>query len=136
MKPLSKRFKREVVSVATVFGTLILYIPFMDSRWAIFVSLCAGYSIVLFGLAWSDGKWQRYFGGNGRSTGQILQAHFVFLLLIVGWIWFAQLIKPRLPSWVVIEGDMHESWFLAFAALAMIGILIAEMQWLSSKPKP
>lgn len=117
-------------------ATLIIYIPFMDSRLAIYAAMCVGYTIAAVGLAWSDGKWRLFFGGNARPVGEALKTHLAFLLLVVQWIWFAQFIKPSLPAWVVAEGDHHESWFLVFALLGIVGMLLFEHWWLSAKPKP
>ena len=135
MRAMSKGFKRQVVSFATAIAMLTVCIPFMDSRWAIYVATCVGYTIAVFGLAWSDGKLRLFFGGHARSVGGVLQAHLVFLLLIILWIWFAQYIKPSLPSWVVAEGDHHESWYLVFALLGIVGMLLFEHWWLLTKPK-
>jgi len=134
IKARSKGFKRRVVSLATAITTLILYVPFMDSPWAIYVAMCAGCTIAVFGLVWSDGMLRRIPGGEARPLGHVLEAHLAFLAMVILWIWFAQWIKPALPDWVVIEGNEHESWYLVFALLGIVGLLVAELSWLSSKP--
>jgi len=135
MKARSKGFKRRVVSLATVIATLVTYVPFMDSPWAIYVAMGTGYTVVIFGLVWSDGM-LRLAGENRRPVGDVIQTHLAFLVLVCGWIWIAQFIKPSLPRWVVMEGSDHWSWFLAFAFLGIVGLLIAELAWLATKPRP
>jgi len=128
---MSKSGKRRVVSLAATVTTLTIYIPLMGTAWGIYAAMSAGYTATIFGLAWSDGKLERYFGEGSGSSGKVLQTHVVFLLLVVGWIWFVQFVKPSLPLWVVVEGDSHESWFLFFSLLGIIGLLIAELSWLA-----
>jgi hypothetical protein len=131
---MSKSFKRRAVSLATTIATLTIYIPFMETRWSIYLAMCVGYTIMVFGLAWSDGKLPLFYGGNARPVGEIVRTHLSFLLALIGWIWFAQYTKPVLPSWVVTEGDVHESWFLVFALLGILAILFFELWWLSKAP--
>jgi hypothetical protein len=131
----SKGFKRRVVSFSTAVLTLVVYIPFMDARWAIYAARCVGYTTAVFGLAWSDGKMHQFFAGKARSVGEALQTHLVFLLMVILWIWLAQYSKPTLPAWVTAEGDRHESWFLVFALLGIVGLLLFEHWWFSKAPK-
>lgn len=135
MRTMSKRFKRRIVSFATALVTLITYIPFMNTRWAIYLAMCIGYTVAVFGLAWSDGKMSRFFSVRNRSVGSVLQIHFVFILLLVLWIWLAQFARPWLPTWVVAEGDHHESWLLVFALLGIVGMLLLEHWWFSKVPE-
>jgi hypothetical protein len=107
----------------------------MDSRWSIYAAMCAGYTVAVFGLAWSDGKMRVFLGEHARSFGQVLQVHAVFLLLLIGWIWLAQATRPFLPSWVIAEGDHRESWLLVFALFGIVGLLLFEHWWLSKAPK-
>jgi hypothetical protein len=105
----------------------------MDERWAIYAAMCVGYTVAVFGLAWSDNKLGS-FAGN-RSVRAVLQAHLAFILAVILWIWLAQYSKPSLPGWITAEGDRHESWFLVFALLGIVGLLLYEHWWLSVKPK-
>ncbi len=135
MRPLSKRFKREAVALATVIVFLCLYLPFMGAVWAIYLAVCGGYTALFFGLMWSDGKWSRYIKGASRSTGGLVQTHTVFLLVLILWMWLAQVARPFLPDWVVVEGGEHESWFLAFGALGLAAVWWAEQWWFTREPK-
>ena len=130
---MSKGLKRRMVSFSTVVSTLLVYIPFMDTRWAIYAAMCVGFTVAVFGLAWSDNKLGS-FSGN-RSARSVLQAHLAFILMVILWIWLAKYSKPFLPARVTAEGDRHESWFLVFALLGIVGILLYEHWWLSIKPK-
>jgi hypothetical protein len=122
------------VSLATALVTIAVYIPFMDTRWAIYIALCVGYTIAVFGLAWSDDKMPLFRSARAQSMGGVLQVHTVFLLLLVLWIWLARFSKPFLPEWVVAEGGQHGSWFLVFALLGIIAMLLFEHWWLAKKP--
>jgi hypothetical protein len=136
MRAISKKgLKRRIVSLAATIATLGVYIPFMDARWTIFVAMCVGYTILALGLAWSDGKLPQLYSGNGRSLSEVIRAHLLFLSLVIGWIWFVQYIKLSLPDWIAVEGSDHISWFLVFALLGIVALLIAELSWLSTKPK-
>ncbi len=91
----------------------------MNTRWAIYLAICVGYTIAVFGLAWSDGKIPLFLAGRAGSTGGVIQVHVVFLLGLILWIWLAQSSKPFLPDWVVAEGNQHGSWYLVFALLEL-----------------
>ena len=97
---------------------------------------CVGYTIAVFGLAWSDGKLSLLTGEGAKSLRELIQTHLVFLLMLILWIWLAQFSKPWLPSWVISEGDHRESWFLFFALLGIVAMLLYEHWWLASKPRP
>jgi len=132
VRAMSKGLKRRIVSFSTAVSTLLVYIPFMDTRWAIYAAMCVGYTVAVFGLAWSDNKLGS-FSGN-RSIGSVLRAHLAFILAVILWIWLAQYSRPFLPGWLTAEGDRHESWFLLFVLLGIVGILLYEHWWLSVKP--
>jgi hypothetical protein len=131
----SKRVKREIISIATALGTLLIYIPFMGTQWGIYVAMCMGYTIAVFGLAWSDQKIPLFLTGRAGSVGGILQVHAVFLLLLILWIRLAQYSKPFLSDWVLAEGSRHESWFLFFALLGIVAMLLLEHWWLLRRPE-
>ena len=133
MRVLTKGSKRRLVTFATPFATLLVYFPLRDFRWALYLALCVGYSVVVFGLAWSDGKMHVFFGN--RSAFAILRTHLAFLLSLIFWIWLAQFSKPSLPGWVTAEGDRHESWYLLFVLLGIIGLLLFEHWWFSKAAK-
>ncbi len=134
-RPMRLRFKREAVSLATVLVTLGLYIPFMDEPWSLYLALCAGYSVLVFGLIWSDGKWGRYLGRGKWTLGRLLKSHVSFLLALNLWIWLARFSRPWLPDWLMNEGVDHLSLYLIFAALGIVAIWWAEQSWLSAGPK-
>lgn len=134
MRRLSKGSKRRIVSLVTALVTIAVYIPFMDTRWAIYLAMCVGYSIAVFGLAWSDGKMPLFLAGRARSVAGLIQVHLAFLLALTLWIWLAQFSRPFLPDWVVAEGSQRGSWFLVFALLGIVAMLLFEHWWLAKKP--
>jgi len=135
MRPLSRRFKREVVSITTVVASLTIYFSFMEYRWAAYLALSLGYTAILFGLAWSDNKMHLYFRDNSRSLSQVARLHSYYLLILVAWVGLAQYFRPSLPQWITYEGDRHESWFLVFVLLGIIAIWWIEHSRLTAKPK-
>jgi hypothetical protein len=136
MRPRSRNFKRQVVSLATAVATVTIYLSFIEHRWAIYVALSVGYTIILFGLAWSDNKMRLFFRDNSRSLSEVVRLHLTYLLMLMAWIWLTQYSRPSLPSWITYEGDHHESWFLIFVLLGIITIWWLEQSRLTAKPKP
>lgn len=86
MRLLSVRIKRQIVSLAVVIALIALYLPFEDESWSLYAALCVSYSILVFGLLWSDGKWRNYIDAGQRSTRDLAQGHVVFLLVMILWI--------------------------------------------------
>ena len=134
-QPLRLRFKREAVSFATVLVTLGLYIPLMDESWSLYLALCAGYTVLVFGLIWSDGKWGRCLGGGKWTLGKLLQGHASFLLALIFWVWLARFSRPWLPDWLMNEGVDHLTLYLIFAALGIVAIWWIEQSWISKGSK-
>ncbi len=136
MRPRSKNFKRQVVSYATVIVGLTVYFVFMEYRWAIYLALSIGYTIILFGLAWSDNKIHLFFRDHSRTLSDVIRVHLSYLLMLIAWVWLAQYFKPSLPSWITYAGDLNESWFLIFVLLGIVAIWWLEHSRLTAKPKP
>ena len=134
-QPMRLRFKREAVSFATVLVTLGLYIPLMDESWSLYLALCAGYTILVFGLIWSDGKWGRCLGGGKWTLGKLLQGPASFLLALIFWVWLARFSRPWLPDWLMNEGVDHLTLYLIFAALGIVAIWWIEQSWISKGSK-
>jgi len=100
MRQPSIRFRRELVSIGVVVSILVIYLPFFDEPWSLYVALCTGYTMLVFGMLWSDGKWKRYIDFNKRTAQDLVQGHAAFLLLVVLWIWICKISKTRLPDWM------------------------------------
>jgi hypothetical protein len=135
MRPLSIRTKRQVVSLAVVVALIALYLPFEDESWSLYAALCVSYTILVFGLLWSDGKWRKYIEAGQRSTRDLVQAHAVFLLVMILWIWVCRFSRPWLPAWMFDEIYGIPSYYLIFSGFGIVAIWWVEQTWLSKPPK-
>jgi hypothetical protein len=133
--PLSVRFKREVVAIGTVVTFFAFYLPFADEPWSIYAALCAAYTIVVFGMLWSDGSWKRKIGANKRPGRDLVQGHVVFLLVLALWIWVCRLARPWLPNWFYSLGVGEATLYLVVSALGIVAIWWAEQGWLAKAPR-
>lgn len=130
MRPLSIRFKRGLVSLAVLVPILGLYLPFTDQPWSLYAALCAGYTLLVFGMLWSDGKWRKCIAANQRSSRGLVQDHVMFLLVLIIWIWICRISKPWLPDWMVTEMGRGLTYYLIFSGLGIVAIWWAEQSWL------
>ncbi len=135
MRPPSVRFKREIVSVAFLVAFVALYLPFEHEPWSIYVALCTSYTILVFGLLWSDGKWQRYIAAGQRKARELAQGHAVFLLILTLWIWICEISRPSLPDWMFDEIYRGLTYHLIFSGLGIVALWWAEQSWLAKPPK-
>ena len=135
MRSLSVRFKREIVSVGVVAPWLAIYLPFEDQPWSLYTALCVSYTILVFGLLWSDGKWRKYIEANERNARDLLQGHAIFLLVMTLWIWICRFARPRLPDWMFGELYRDLNFYLIFSGLGIVAIWWAEQSWLAKPPK-
>ena len=122
MRPLSVRFKREIVSIAVFFALIALYLPFEDQSWSIYAALCTSYTILVFGLLWSDGKWRKYIEDNKRTARDLIQGHAIFLVMLIFWIWTCRFSGPWLPDWMFFESIHDLTPYLLFSAFGMVAI--------------
>jgi len=86
MRPLSVRVKRQIVSLGVIAPWIALYLPFEDESWSLYAALCVSYTILFFGLLWSDGKWRKYIETHQRKARDLAQGHAIFLLVMILWI--------------------------------------------------
>src|SRR5579864_3622724 len=135
MPRTSHGFRRRIVSFAAILAFIVLYFCFMENSWAIYASICAGYTILVLGLLWSDGKWTRYIQKSLRTSRELLQGHLVFLLMIVLWIWLCRFARPLLPGWMFDFGFGELTLYLIFSGLGIVAIWWAEQSWLAKPPK-
>jgi hypothetical protein len=129
------RFKRELVSIGVVFAFLATYLPFMDEPWSLYAALCAGYTMLVFGMLWSDGKWKRYIEINKRTALDLVQGHAMFLLVVVLWIWTCKISKPWLPGWMFEDHYRGITPHLVFGGLGLVAIWWLEQNWLARPAK-
>ena len=135
MRPLSRRFKRDLVGVAVVVALVVLYLPFEDRPWSIYEALCVSYTILVFGLLWSDGEWRKYIQAHRRSARNLVQGHAVFLLVLILWIWVCRFTRPWLPHWMFGELYRELNYYLIFSGLGIVAIWWIEQSWLARPPK-
>jgi len=107
----------------------------MDEPWSLYLALCAGYIVLVFGLIWSYGKWGRHLGGGKWTRGKLLRGHVSFLLALILWIWLARFSRPWLPDRLMNEAADHLTLYLIFAAFGILLIWWVEQSWLSKGPK-
>ncbi len=133
--PLSVCFKRKIVGFGVVFSFFALYLPFMDEQWSLYGALCAAYTILVFGMLWSDGNWRRYIEANKRPARDFVQGHAVFLLVLTLWIWVCRLARPWLPGWMFNLGFGDATLYLVFGALGIVVVWWVEQGWLAKAPR-
>jgi len=133
--PLSVRIKRRIVSVAIVVVLIALYLPFEDETWSIYAALCTAYTVLVFGLLWSDGKWRKYFGAHQRKVRDLAQGHTIFLLALIFWIWICKFSRHSLPAWMFDQIYGIPSYYLIFSGLGMVAIWWVEQSWLANPTK-
>ena len=133
--PRSVRLKRTLVELGTIFSFFVLYLPFIGQPWSLYAALCTAYTIVVFGMLWSDGKWKRYIEANKRPVRDLIQGHAVFLLILTLWIWVCRFTRPWLPSWLFNLGVGEATLYLIFGALGILIIWWVEQSWLAKAPR-
>jgi hypothetical protein len=129
------RFRREFVSIGVVISILAIYIPFMDERWSLYAALCVGYTVLVFGMLWSDRKWKKYIEINKRTAQDLIRGHAMFLLAVVLWIWTCKISKPLLPDWVFEDHYRGVTPYLVFGGLGLVAIWWMEQSWLAKPAK-
>ena len=135
MRPLSVRFKRQIVSVTIVVVLIVLYLPFEDEPWSLYAALCVSYTTVVFGLLWSDGKWRKYFEAHQRKARDLAQGHTIFLLVLIFWIWICRFSRPWLPAWMFDQIYGTPSYYLIFGGIGIVAIWWVEQSWLANPTK-
>lgn len=135
VRRLSVKSKRRFVSIAVGIIFIALYLPFEDASWSLYAALCVSYTILVFGLLWSDDKWRKYIEAHQRKTRDLAQGHAVFLLVMIFWIWVCRFCRPWLPGWMFGEIYGIPSYYLVFSGLGIVAIWWGEQSWLAKPPK-
>lgn len=135
MRPLSVRFKREVVACFVFAAFFALYFPLQDASWSLYAALPVSYTILVFGLLWSDGKWHRYVEAHQRTARELAQRHTIYLLVLILWIWICRFSRPWLPDWMFFESIHDLTPYLVFSALGIVAIWWVEQGWWAKPPK-
>ena len=129
------RFRREIVSFTSILTSIVVYFSLAEYPWAIYPSICAGYTILVLGLLWSDGKWKRYIRENRRAPRELIQGHVVSLLMVVLWIWLCRFFRPWAPGWMFNFGVGEVTLYLIFSGLGIVAIWWGEQTWLAKPAK-
>lgn len=112
-----------------------LYLPFEDEPWSLYAALCVSYTILVFGLLWSDGKWRKYIEAGRHKARDLAQGHAVFLLAMILWIWLWRFSRPRLPDWMMDEIYRGLNYYLIFSDLGIVAFWWVEQSWLVKMPE-
>jgi len=115
--------KRRVYIFATLL-TMALLLPLQRQPWAIYVSVLAGYTVLVFGLRRIERRLQSLEPGSEFSSG-ILLTHATYLAIVVGWIWLCLALRPHLPYFLTSEDTSRPYYGLTF--LGLVGLLLLEM---------
>lgn len=129
MRSLKKRLKQEAVLLAVFAGAAITYFMLAGKAWAIYAIVCVAYTIVVVGMVWADGKWERYFGSQSNRIARFIQIHFGFLLAVVLLLWLAIRFEPRMPGWLTYRGGETWSWYHVSIMILVVGLFILEQFW-------
>ena len=124
--------------LACAVGALI-YLPLEHSPYRTFFGVFAigvGYTVVVFGLVWSNEETGLFTVRNGPLIGRMVVGHGLFLLLIAAVVEFGLLITPHLPDWLdeplrSRNGRPAGTGFQLLQLLAFALVLFAEWAWLS-----
>ncbi len=120
-----------------IIGSLI-YFPLAHSHWSTacgILGFCAGYTVTVFGLAWSIEDFA-FVAENPKPTRTILLVHMVIVALIAEIVNFGLYVGPSLPAWLSeplswsSSGRAGKSGFDLIEMATLGIILMAEAFWL------
>ena len=115
--------KRRVYLVATML-TMCIFLPFRSNPWAIYAGVCAGYTVLVFGLR-RAARTSKSSGEDAGPVSRLLLVHAAFLAVVVGWVWLGLALRPYLPYILTTEDTTHPYFGLAF--LGIVGLLMIEL---------
>jgi hypothetical protein len=126
--------KRLTYSTAAIVAAVV-YFPFQSNPLSMYIAVCAGYTILVFGLRWaarSSGALARI----DKSPSEMALTHLVFLAIALGFVRCAILAAPHLPYFLTTEDSSHPYFGLGFlAVLALMGLEAIEQKWLTAVPE-
>jgi uncharacterized membrane protein len=133
--PVSIRVKRNVVALALVSGAALTYFILSGTIWAIYATVCVAYTIVIFGMAWANGKWKLYLGTHSRGVSRLLQIHIGCVLAAILIVWLAIWLNPMMPEWLVSRGGDRWSWYQVLVIVLLVGVVLMEQHWIEKSDK-
>lgn len=110
---------------AVAFG--LLFLPFKDHPWSLYVAVAGSYSVLVFGLAFGSAfeDADDFFGNSQvpRYIAKLLIPHALILALIALGVSRWLYLRPTLPSWVTQEGRRGSFWDLCgWLSLGIAGV--------------
>ena len=135
MRPLSVRVKREIVSIGVIAPWFAVYMRFADEPWSLYLALSLSYTILVFGLLWSDGKWRKYIATGQRTARDLMQRHAIYLLVVLLWLWVCRSFRSRLPDWMFGEIYREVNYYLILSLTGIVVIWWVEQSWLAKPPR-
>ena len=115
------RSKRTVYIVAAL-AAMIVFLPFQDYGWALYLGVCTGYTILVFGLRRIQQIQQPEV--SPLPLSKILLVHSTFLVIVIGWVWLLLALRPSLPYILRTEDSTRPYFGLVF--LGVLALLLLE----------
>jgi hypothetical protein len=101
-----------------------IFFPFRDHVWALYVSACVGYTVLVFGRRLQQRQRLRESLGTYFDSS-VLVTHATYLAIVVGWVWSLIAIAPHVPYILRAEDSGRPYFGLAF--IGILGLLFLEM---------
>jgi len=115
---------RRFVYIFATLTTVAIFFLFRDHVWALYMSACAGYTILVFGRSLEQrGRLRESLGTYFASN--VLVTHATYLTIVVGWVWSLIAIAPHVPYILRTEDSDRPYFGLAF--IGILGLLFLEM---------
>ena len=123
--------KKRLVYIVATFAAVGIFVPFQASPWAIYAGVCAGYSILVFGLRRVNAGVRTSPSASSPVTAGMLVTHLTFLAIVIGWVWLLNFLRPQLPYFLRTEDTTRPYFGLIFLGiLGLLGIEYAEQRGL------
>ena len=126
------RSKKMVYTVATLVA-MTLFLPFQSHPWALYVGVCGGYTLLVFGLRRIAINSKQKSVNPPLPPAKILMTHSIYLAIVIGWVWLLVVCKPRLPYIFRTEDTSRPYFGLIFVRVfGVLGIEYFEQRHLRS----
>jgi hypothetical protein len=130
------RSRKRLVYVAASLVAVAIFVPTYSQAWGIYVAVCAGYTVLVFGLRQLSKGARASSNAAGELTVGTLRTHLTFLAIVVGWVWLLMFLRPHLPYFLRTEDTSRPYFGLVF--LGILGLLFIEyleQRWLRPDPE-
>ena len=116
------RSKKTVYTVATLVA-MLLFLPFQNRPWGLYLGVCAGYTVLVFGLR-RIARPPTAERGNTLPATRIALVHSIYLAIVIGWVWLLLASRPYVPYILRTEDSSRPYFGLIF--LGVLGVLGVE----------